>query len=82
MSIIRTGSHTLVELIDLLNYVIIFFISNDLTQMVNFPTCIPYSDSHSPTLFDLFISTNASICSTMAFPPLGILIMLFLLTFH
>ena len=48
-----------------------FSISNDLTQIVNFPTWIPDCDSHSPALLDLFISFNASICSTMAFPPLG-----------
>ena len=48
-----------------------FFISNDLTQMFNFPTWIPYCDSHSPALLDLFISFDATICSTMAFPPLG-----------
>ena len=39
--------------------------------MINFPTWIPDSDSHSPALLDLFISSDASICSTMAFPPLG-----------
>ena len=39
--------------------------------MVNFPTQIPDCDSHSPALLDLFISSEASICSTMAFPPLG-----------
>ena len=48
-----------------------FSISNDLTQMVNFPTCIPDCDSHSPALLDLFPSSDPSICSTMAFPPLG-----------
>ena len=48
-----------------------FSISNDLTQMVNFPTRIPDCDSHSTTLLDLFISSYPSICSTMAFPPLG-----------
>ena len=32
----------------------IFFISNDLTQMVNFPTRIPECDSHSPALLDFF----------------------------
>ena len=48
-----------------------FSISNDLTQMVDFPTRIPDSDSHSPAFLDLFLSCNASICSTMAFPPLG-----------
>ena len=46
-------------------------ISNDLTQIVNFPTRIPDCDSHSPALLDLFISSDASIFSTMAFPPLG-----------
>ena len=46
-------------------------ISNDLTQIVNFPTRIPDSDSHSPALLDLFLSSGASVCSTMAFPPLG-----------
>ena len=39
--------------------------------MVNFPTQIPDCDSHSPALLDLFLSSDASICSTMAFPPLG-----------
>ena len=48
-----------------------FSISNNLTQIVNFPTRIPHCDSHSPALLDLFISSDASICSTMAFPPLG-----------
>ena len=46
-------------------------ISNDLTQMVDFPTRIPDCDSHSPALLDLFLSSAASICSTIAFPPLG-----------
>ena len=46
-------------------------LSNDLTQMVNFPTQIPDCDSHSPALLDLFLSSDASICSTMVFPPLG-----------
>ena len=48
-----------------------FSISNDLTQILNFPTWIPDCDSHSPALLDLFISSDTSICSTMAFPPLG-----------
>ena len=58
MSIIRTGLPILAELIDL-------------TQMVNFPTWIPDCDSHGPALLDLFLTSDASICSTMAFPPLG-----------
>ena len=48
-----------------------FSISTVLTHMVNFPTRIPDCDSHSPALLDLFISSDASICSTMAFPLLG-----------
>ena len=63
-SIIRTGLPILVELIHLVN-------SNDLTQIVNFPTRIPDCDSHSPAFLDLFFSPDASICSTMVFPPLG-----------
>ena len=55
MSIIKTG----------------LLISNDLTQMVNFPTQIPDCDSHSPALLDFFLSSDASICSTIAFPSLG-----------
>ena len=42
-----------------------------LTQIVNFPTRIPDCDSHSPALLDLFLSSDACICFTMAFPPLG-----------
>ena len=41
-----------------------------LLKMVNFPTQIPDCDSHSPALLDLFLSSDASICSTMAFLPL------------
>ena len=39
--------------------------------MVNFPTRIPDCDSHRPALLDLFLSSDPSICSTMAFPSLG-----------
>ena len=45
-------------------------ISNNLTQMVKFPTRIPGCDSHSPALLDLFLSCDASIYSTMTFTPL------------
>ena len=44
----------------------------DLTQMVNFRTQIPDFDSHSPALLDVFLSSDVSICTTVAFPPLGI----------
>ena len=57
------------ELIDLVSSVII---TNDLTWMVNFPTEIPVCDTHSPALLHLFISSDARICSAMAFPPLEI----------
>ena len=38
---------------------------------ISFPIRIPDCDSHSPALLDLFINSDASICSTVAFPPLG-----------
>ena len=69
MPIIRTGLPILVELINLVNSFIIT--SNDLIQKVNFPTRIPDCDSHNPPLLDLFLSSDTSISSTMAFPPLG-----------
>ena len=69
-NIIRTGLPILVELIDLVNSYN-FSVSNDLTQVDNYPTWIPDFDSHSPAILDLFISSDTSICSTMAFTPLG-----------
>ena len=39
--------------------------------MVNLSTRVPNCDSHSPALLDLFIFSGATICSTIAFPPLG-----------
>ena len=48
-----------------------FSISNDSIQMVNFPTQIPDCDSYSLALLDFFLSSDAIICSTMAFSPLG-----------
>ena len=59
-----------------------FSISDDLTQMVNFPTQI--SNSHSPAILDLFPSFDASILQRF-FLRWKILIMLlsqFKLTFH
>ena len=38
--------------------------------MLNFPAWIPDCDSHSPILLDLFISSDTSICSRIAFLPL------------
>ena len=48
-----------------------FSISNNLTQMVNFPTHISDCDSHSPVPLDLFISSVANTCCTKPFLPLG-----------
>ena len=56
---------------DLVNSAIIFSISNDLTQMVNFPTHILDCDCHSVAPLDVLLSSDASICSTMDFFPLG-----------
>ena len=39
--------------------------------MDSFPTRIPDCDSHSPALLDFFISSDASVCCTVAFRPLG-----------
>ena len=47
-----------------------FSISNDPTEIVNFPTWISDYDSHGLAILDLFISSDASICSKMALPPL------------
>ena len=68
-SIIRTGLPVLVELIDLVNSVIIFLsqmaICRWLTFLLGSQTVIL-----SPALLDLFLSSDATISSTMAFPPL------------
>ena len=39
--------------------------------MVNFPTQVRDCNSHSPALLDLFLSSDASVCSAMGFSPLG-----------
>ena len=56
------------EMTDLVNAVMI---SNDLTQMVNFPTRIHNREPPHSFLLDLFISPNASVSFTKALPPLG-----------
>ena len=40
-------------------------------MVANFPTRIPDYNSHIPALLDLFISSDATIFSTMAFLPFG-----------
>ena len=84
MSIIRTGLPILVELIDLVNSVIIFFISNCLAQMVNFPTRILDCDSDGPALLDFFLQLLVFVLQWLSLH-WEILIMLltqFRLTFH
>ena len=64
-SIIRTGLPILVELIDLVNPVIIFLSQTTLLRWLTFLLGL------QPLLLDLFLSSDAIICSTMAFSPLG-----------
>ena len=67
MSIIRSGLPIPMELINLVNSVIIFFILNNFTQMLNFRI----SDTVILTVLLFgFLSSYGSICSSMAFPPL------------
>ena len=58
------------ELIDLVNSVLIFLSQMTLLRRLTF-LLGSQTDSHSPALLDFFLSSDASICSTMAFPPLG-----------
>ena len=69
-SIIRTALPILVELIDLVNSVTIFHSQLTLLRWLTF-LLASQTDSHSPTLLDLILSPDASICFTMAFPPFG-----------
>ena len=77
----KTGLPILVELIYLVNSVI-NLISNELTQMFNFPTQIPDCDSHSPALLDLYLSSDASIWLSLHWELLIMLLSQFPLTFH
>ena len=64
---------------------IYFFISNDLTQMVNFPTRIPDCNSHNPALLDLFLSSDGFIVLqwlSLHWVILIILLTQFPMTFH
>ena len=70
MSIIRTGYPILVELIDLVNSFIIFLSQTTLLRWLTF-LLRSLTVTLSPALLDLFLSSDARICSTMAFPPLG-----------
>ena len=69
-SIITTGLPILVELVDLVNSGIIFLSQMTLLRWLTF-LLGSQTDSHSSTLLDFFLSSDASTCSTIAFPPLG-----------
>ena len=70
MSIIRTGLPILVELRDLVNTVIILLSQTTLLRWLTF-LLRSQTVILSPALLDLFFSSDTSICSAMAFPPLG-----------
>lgn len=59
------------EQVDLVNFIVIFFISNHLTQMVNVPTRIPDCDSQSPALSNFFFSPDLSTFSAVILPLKG-----------
>ena len=48
-----------------------FTMSQYLTQIVDFPTRIPYCDDHQPYLLDLFLSSNPDSCTVASHTPLG-----------
>ena len=58
------------ELIDLINSIIIFLSQTTLLRWLTF-LLRSHTVIHSSALLDLFFSSDASICSTMAFPPMG-----------
>ena len=68
--LIRTDLSILVELIGLVNSIIIFLSQMTLLIWLTF-LLRSQTDTHSPALLDLFLSSDASLCSTLAFPPLG-----------
>ena len=58
------------EPINLVNFVLIFVSQVNLLGLLTF-LLRPLTDCYSPALLDLFFSSDASICSTIAFPPMG-----------
>ena len=58
------------ELIDLLNSVIMFLSQMTLLRWLTFPLTF-LTVTHSPAHLDLCVSSHVSICSTIAFSPLG-----------
>ena len=58
------------EPINLVNFVLIFVSQVNLLGLLTF-LLRPLTHCYSPALLDLFLSSDASICSTIAFPPMG-----------
>ena len=69
-SIIRTGLLILVELIDLVDSVIIFLSKTTLPRWITFLLAFK-TVILTVLLFWIFLFLDSSICSKMAFPPLG-----------
>ena len=59
------------EVIDLVNSVIIFVSQMTFNYRRWLTFLLGSLDSHSPALLDLFLSSDASICSAMVFHPSG-----------
>lgn len=59
-----------VEMIDLVNFVIIFPFLNTLFHILNFPTRISVSDSHSLALLNFYLPLNPKTCSAATCSPL------------
>ena len=55
----------------LLAYFVMILLSQDLTQKVSFPRCIPDRAHHNPYLLDLFLCSNLVKCSVSPHPSLG-----------
>ena len=71
MSIIRIDLPILVELIDLMNSVTIFLSQITLLRWLTFLLGFQTVILMVLLFLDLFLSSDANICSTMTFPPLG-----------
>ena len=71
-SIMRTGLPVLVELIDLMNSIRIFLCQTAIRRWLTFLLAF-LAVVLTVLLFWIYVffSSDASICSTMAFPPLG-----------
>ena len=48
-----------------------FSLSQSITQLVDFPTRFPDRDNQTPSLLDLFLSSNPNVCNASVLSPLG-----------